>query len=307
MRSLFIIAAIAAMPAVGLGDSVDLQNGNSWSALCFRKARRTSQSCAGRASSGSRDPASHRSTAKAAGPVHKPKDERATAPRLPDYKAITITVAAQPWASNFRQIPATVIDVGVLRSVPYKSHRAGSGYEINVYGDPESPAGFEIGVNGALVRRRRSKGQLHRVRAETARRNRRPGNRACSVAGKRCKSPGACHLRNNAADGPGRVWRLVGLRVPREEARRRAASDDELKSISAPRSSIRSQKGTSDEVGDYRDDDGTGGWRPNDLHDARRPAASSKSGHSDGSVYVRGYYRKDGTYVQPHSRSALRR
>lgn len=34
------------------------------------------------------------------------------------------------------------------------------------------------------------------------------------------------------------------------------------------------------------------------------PAASSSSG---GSVYVKGYYRKDGTYVRPHTRSAPKR
>jgi hypothetical protein len=34
---------------------------------------------------------------------------------------------------------------------------------------------------------------------------------------------------------------------------------------------------------------------------------SDDSGPSDGSVHVRGYYRKDGTYVAPHTRSAARR
>ena len=71
--------------------------------------------------------------------------------RLPDYKTIVVTVAADPWASNLRQIPATVIDTGILRNIPYKSHSAGRGYEINVYGDPNSPAGFEIGVHGSLL------------------------------------------------------------------------------------------------------------------------------------------------------------
>src|SRR5208337_3166164 len=71
--------------------------------------------------------------------------------RLANHAAIVVTVAAQPWASGFKQIPATVIDVGVLRSVPYKSHYAGDGYEVNVYGDPNSPAGFEIGIHTSLL------------------------------------------------------------------------------------------------------------------------------------------------------------
>ena len=43
------------------------------------------------------------------------------------------------------QIPATVIDKGVLRNVPYKSFHAGD-YEVNIYGDPDQPAGVEIGI-----------------------------------------------------------------------------------------------------------------------------------------------------------------
>lgn len=48
------------------------------------------------------------------------------------------------------QIPATVIDKGVLRNVPYKSYRAGD-YEVNVYGDPDQPARVEIGVYRSLL------------------------------------------------------------------------------------------------------------------------------------------------------------
>lgn len=59
-------------------------------------------------------------------------------------------VVARPWAARIEQVPATVIDKGVLKNVPYISHRAGS-YELNIYGDPDSPAALEIGVHKALV------------------------------------------------------------------------------------------------------------------------------------------------------------
>ena len=62
-----------------------------------------------------------------------------------------VTLAIQPWATDFRQIPATVIDNGVLRNVPYKSYNAAKDYEVNLYGDPQSPAGLEIGVRGDLL------------------------------------------------------------------------------------------------------------------------------------------------------------
>jgi hypothetical protein len=44
-----------------------------------------------------------------------------------------------------------------------------------------------------------------------------------------------------------------------------------------------------------------GTWSTSDLSYAR--AASSNSSSGSGRVYVRGYYRKDGTYVRPHTRS----
>jgi len=62
-----------------------------------------------------------------------------------------VAAAVQPWASTLQQIPATVIDNGVLRNVPYKSFRARCAYEINNYGDPAVPAGVEIGVRGGLL------------------------------------------------------------------------------------------------------------------------------------------------------------
>lgn len=36
-------------------------------------------------------------------------------------------------------------------------------------------------------------------------------------------------------------------------------------------------------------------------------ALPKSSGYSGGTIHVRGYYRKDGTYVRPHTRSAPRR
>src|SRR5207249_3122550 len=48
------------------------------------------------------------------------------------------------------QIPATVIDKGILKNVPYLSHRSGD-YEFNVYGDPEAPSGIEIGIYNQLL------------------------------------------------------------------------------------------------------------------------------------------------------------
>jgi hypothetical protein len=71
--------------------------------------------------------------------------------RLPDTKDLVLLLSKQPWGSNLRQIPATVIDKGILRNVPYVSFRCGDDYEINVYGDLDRPAGIEVGVYRKLL------------------------------------------------------------------------------------------------------------------------------------------------------------
>lgn len=73
---------------------------------------------------------------------------RAPAPpseRLPGWSRVLEVIVAQEHGRELRQVPATVIDEGVLASVPYVSHRFGD-LELNVYGDPDHPVGYEVGV-----------------------------------------------------------------------------------------------------------------------------------------------------------------
>jgi hypothetical protein len=69
---------------------------------------------------------------------------------FPKSSEITLRLGKQTWVNNLRQIPATVIDKGVMRNVPYLSFQSGD-YELNVYGDPDNPAGVEIGVYRSLL------------------------------------------------------------------------------------------------------------------------------------------------------------
>ncbi len=64
--------------------------------------------------------------------------------RLPSFSTVIHALTAR-WTTTVQQVPATVVDVGVLRHVPYISHRAGN-VELNVYGDPEAPSGIEVGL-----------------------------------------------------------------------------------------------------------------------------------------------------------------
>jgi hypothetical protein len=52
-------------------------------------------------------------------------------------------------------------------------------------------------------------------------------------------------------------------------------------------------------------DDEAPEWTPEDIRRSRAPKASPSSSGTD-RVYVRGYTRKDGTYVRPYTRSAPR-
>jgi hypothetical protein len=69
----------------------------------------------------------------------------AASARLARWEKCLETIAARSWAGHLRQIPATVIDKGVLKNVPYMSHKSGD-VEFNLYGDPDDPAGLEIGL-----------------------------------------------------------------------------------------------------------------------------------------------------------------
>jgi hypothetical protein len=73
------------------------------------------------------------------------------ADRIPDFRKVVLLLSKQSWATNLTPIPATVIDKGILRNVPYSSFQCGEDYEINVYGDLKHPAGFEIGVYRKLL------------------------------------------------------------------------------------------------------------------------------------------------------------
>jgi hypothetical protein len=71
--------------------------------------------------------------------------------RLPAFRNTILQLNKQPWASNLAQIPATVIDKGILSNVPYLSFRCGDDYEVNIYGDPDHPAGIEAGIYRKLL------------------------------------------------------------------------------------------------------------------------------------------------------------
>jgi hypothetical protein len=175
--------------------------------------------------------------------------------------------------------------------VPYQSFRSGD-YEVNVYGDPQRPAGLEVGVYKDLLKSHLAKTRcvefLATVLTEPADR---AVLRSLKLAQDTRERSGLTFevTPETAADAYGGWWVSVYDRPALDRSR---ASDRELKEITVRRDEVKKAPAG-----------GTGGtaWTLRDLTYAR-PAPSGSSG--GGTVYVRGYTRKDGTYVRPHTRSA---
>ncbi len=68
--------------------------------------------------------------------------------KLPSWRVIASDLRSNDAVRSFVEIPATVIDKGDFKNVPYKSFRVNFDIELNIYGDPEDPAGLEVGVYG---------------------------------------------------------------------------------------------------------------------------------------------------------------
>lgn len=81
----------------------------------------------------------------------------ASGARIPPWSSVLAALVNEPWAARLQQIPATVVDKGVMRHVPYQSYRCGEDYEVNVYGDPDAPAVIEIGIYRGLLKQPKAK------------------------------------------------------------------------------------------------------------------------------------------------------
>ncbi len=67
---------------------------------------------------------------------------------LPAWRVIANDLRTNDAIKSLEEIPPTVIDKGVFKNVPYMSFRVNGNVELNIYGDPEDPAGIEFGIYG---------------------------------------------------------------------------------------------------------------------------------------------------------------
>lgn len=68
--------------------------------------------------------------------------------RLPYWRAMVTDLRNHDDIRSLQQIPATNIDRGVLRNIPYLSFRINRQSELNVYGNPQDPVAVEFGMLG---------------------------------------------------------------------------------------------------------------------------------------------------------------
>jgi hypothetical protein len=66
--------------------------------------------------------------------------------KLPPWRMIVQDLRTDDNIHSFTQIPATTIDNGYLKNIPYLSFRINKHVEMNVYGNSEDPACLEFGV-----------------------------------------------------------------------------------------------------------------------------------------------------------------
>lgn len=157
----------------------------------------------------------------------------APAARLPAARAALAGLRGTPLGRDLEQIPATVIDVGQLRRVPYLSHRAGE-VEINIYGDPDAPACVEIGLHGGDAGRRAAcRDALADLLPD-------PADRAALAGldlakGKATRAGLTLEVTPETAPDAYGAWWVSAYDARALEAAR--ASDGDLRSISAPRPS----------------------------------------------------------------------
>jgi hypothetical protein len=238
----------------------------------------------------------------------------ATAPsgeRIPPWTVVVASLAKEKWAGGLTQIPATVIDVGAMKDVPYQSYRCGEDFEMNIYGDPDHPACVEIGVYHSLVTDPAAK--EHCV------------NFICSILGDQADAAIVRQMNRTKdlvarygltleitpptdPDAYGGWWVSVYDQKALDGAR---ATTAELAQIAVPKATViepTTKPATPIAVKPVpmqtvaSSDEESTAWTPAEISNSRR--SSSTAG---GSVYVHGYYRSNGTYVQSYTRSSPHR
>jgi hypothetical protein len=218
---------------------------------------------------------------------------------IPEWDVVLMRLATNQWADELKQIPATVIENGIFQNVPYISFRcAFGGYEMNIYGDPDNPAAIEIGILKHLLNNKQAKSDCVAFISSLLNGEKNKAMvRALRLDEKDSITNGTFTFETTLPTEPdayGGWWISVYDASLLEKAR---ATGDELLTITQPRIPPPRQQTVVSVVSPVV----TTNWSANDFSYSRPVATGSSP--SSGRVYVRGYYRKNGTYVHSYTRS----
>lgn len=248
--------------------------------------------------------------------------------RLPNFRSSILSLSRQTWSSNLTQIPATVIDKGVFKNVPYISFRCGGDYEVNIYGtDRKDIAAIEIGVYRKLLNDDDAKQNC--LKFITRLLNLTEDKKVVQSLNleKDLKERDGLSFEVTPPGGEDAYFGWWVSVSSEEELNRSRASEQELANITVPKAAAATNEDAS-------------GWSANEMKLARPLAASTPApeqasrwslpatvtppkppladtysaggnygGNSSsyvpsggGSVYVRAHTRSNGTYVKAHYR-----
>ncbi|HEY0095535.1 MAG TPA: hypothetical protein VGB96_14485 [Archangium sp.] len=193
--------------------------------------------------------------------------------RLIDSGLIIETFATRFGAKDLKQIPSEVIDTGIFRYVPYLTYETARG-ELNIYGDPQHPAGVEIGIYAGKAR---TKEELRNLMAgllqQAADRELVHG---LSLDEDKLERAGLTfEVTPPTAEGSyGGWWISIYDAAAIDRAR---ASDAELKTIAVEAPERKNEPPA----------------------ETKKPARKSKETGTSDRVYIQDYSREDGAYVRP--------
>lgn len=223
-------------------------------------------------------------------------ESQITTNRIPSWVNIVSQLTTNEWAHEFKQIPATVIDNGILKNVPYISFRCNSGgYEINIYGDLEKPACVEIGAITYLVKSGLAKSNcVDFICSVLKNEDDKRIVRGLEWNRKDIQKTNGWTFEvtlPDEVDSYGGWWISVYNEDELQSAR---ASGAELLSITQPKIKPAIETTAVNPPPSYN-------WSDQDISTYSRPSQTDYSDEG-GQVYVNGYYRKNGTYVRGYWR-----
>jgi len=208
----------------------------------------------------------------------------ASAGQLPPWRVIANDLRHSDNIKTFEQIPATAIDEGTLKNVPYLSFQANKHFELNIYGDPENPAAIEVGVYGPIRRSLPRVQNFLRGFFASYLGSVEEINTLYSLSAKgESRQVGPLMLEvtpPGAPDAYGGWWITISNPKKLEEVR---LSDTDYARLTRP-------------VGQFFERDGSQkreAWRPGDLINSIR----ARKADDDDRVFLRGFYRdKNGRF-----------